>query len=133
MIGIYPDAAVLAHPESPVEILKLADLVGSTKEIIEAVTIIPKSTFIVATDRGIFYKLREKEPNKIFIEAPNGGAGATCNSCAHCPWMEMNQLPALYNCVFHKPNEIFVNGNIITKAKIPLNKMLNFKKETMEA
>jgi quinolinate synthase len=55
--------------------------------------------FIVATDRGIFHKLRQRNPDKRFIEAPTAGEGATCRSCAHCPWMAMNELKQLAACL----------------------------------
>jgi quinolinate synthase len=92
---VYPDAAVLVHPESPAAVIAMADAVGSTSAIIKAATDLPNEMFIVATDRGIFHKLQQLNPTKRFIEAPTAGDGATCRSCAHCPWMAMNGLRAL--------------------------------------
>ena len=89
------DAAVLVHPESPEEIIALADVVGSTTQIINAAKELPNKRFIVATDNGIFYKMKQAAPDKIFMEAPSAGEGATCESCAHCPWMAMNHLKNL--------------------------------------
>jgi quinolinate synthase len=123
---IYPDAGVLAHPESPAPILEMADFIGSTNEIISAATNLDYDTFIVATDRGIFYKLYSVAPSKNFIEAPNGGAGATCKSCAHCPWMEMNQLDSLVQVLEEENNEILVEPSLIEKARLPLQRMLDF-------
>src|SRR5690554_5585268 len=80
MKAVFPDAAVLAHPESPQPVLALAEFVGSTSQIIKAAETLPNPQFIVATDQGIFYKLQQKVPNKEFIIAPTGGAGATCRS-----------------------------------------------------
>ncbi|HBO91807.1 MAG TPA: quinolinate synthase, partial [Gammaproteobacteria bacterium] len=84
---VYPGAAVLVHPESPDAVVKLADAVGSTSQLINAAKNMSNETFIVATDRGIFYKMKQMAPEKRFLEAPTGGNGATCRSCAHCPWM----------------------------------------------
>jgi hypothetical protein len=80
------------HPESPEAVIELADAVGSTSQLIKAAQSLPNKTFIVATDRGIFYKMQQLCPDKVFIEAPTAGNGAACRSCAHCPWMAMNTL-----------------------------------------
>ena len=69
----HPDAAVLVHPESPKEVIALADFVGSTTQLIEAAATRPEKTFIVATDNGIFHKMHEVAPGKKFIEAPTMG------------------------------------------------------------
>ena len=87
---LHPDAAILVHPESPGEIIDQADVVGSTTALIKAVMDLPNEEFIVATDDGIFWKMQQLAPNKKLISAPTAGAGATCVSCAHCPWMAMN-------------------------------------------
>ena len=89
---VHPEAAVLVHPESPAAVIELADRVGSTTQIIRAAQELPNQTFIVATDQGIFYKLQQAAPDKTFIIAPTAGNGATCRSCANCPWMAMNDL-----------------------------------------
>ena len=89
---VYPDAAVLVHPESPAEVIDMADRVGSTTQLIRAATEMDNKQFIVATDEGIFYKMQQVNPGKEFIIAPTAGQGATCRSCAHCPWMAMNDF-----------------------------------------
>ena len=89
---VHPDAAVLVHPESPASVIELADRVGSTTQIIKAATEMPHDTFIVATDQGIFFKLQQAAPDKQFMIAPTAGEGATCRSCANCPWMAMMRL-----------------------------------------
>ncbi len=128
---VYPDAAVLVHPESPQSMIELADAVGSTTQLIKASQTLPNETFIVATDNGIFYKMKQLSPNKTFIEAPTAGSGATCRSCAHCPWMAMNDLESLYNTLLNGTNEILVDPALATKALIPLERMLNFKKPSI--
>lgn len=124
---VYPDAAILVHPESPQSMIELADAVGSTTQLIKASQDLPNETFIVATDNGIFYKMKQLSPEKVFIEAPTAGSGATCRSCAHCPWMAMNDLESLYQTLLTGSNEVEVNEVLRQKALIPLNRMLGFK------
>jgi quinolinate synthase len=129
----YPDAAVLVHPESPAAVVDLADRVGSTSQIIEAARTMPNRQFIVATDQGIFYKLQQQVPDKEFIIAPTAGSGATCRSCAHCPWMAMNALDNLADSLEHGSNEIFVDPALGERAMVPLKRMLNFAAERKQA
>jgi quinolinate synthase len=123
---VYPDAAVLVHPESPQAVLELADRVGSTSQIIKAAKEMPNPRFIVATDQGIFYKLQQQAPDKEFIIAPTAGKGATCRSCAHCPWMAMNELEALDQVFQRADNEIHVDPAVGERAMVPLRRMLDF-------
>ena len=128
---VYPDAAVLVHPESPASVIEMADAVGSTSAIIRAASELPHETFIVATDKGIFHKLQQLNPDKRFIEAPTAGDGATCRSCAHCPWMAMNELRALerllHDDAYRAANEIHVDPALGERAKMPLDRMLDFQ------
>ncbi|MBK6740089.1 MAG: quinolinate synthase NadA [Haliea sp.] len=126
---VYPDAAVLVHPESPTAVLELADRVGSTTQIIRAATEMDNPRFIVATDQGIFYKLQQQAPDKEFIIAPTAGNGAACRSCAHCPWMAMNDLETLAQVFSRADNEIFVDPAIGERAMVPLRRMLDFARE----
>lgn len=125
----HPDAMVLVHPESPLEIIALADIVGSTTALIEATTKNDAEKFIVATEPGIFYKMKQAEPDKIFLEAPTGGVGATCESCMRCPWMAMNGLRNLKQVLESGANEIVVEETMRRKALIPLKRMMDFAKE----
>ena len=124
---VHPEAAVLAHPESPASVLEIADHIGSTTQIIKAATELPNEKFIVATDQGIFYKLQKAAPNKTFLIAPTAGEGATCRSCANCPWMAMNELELLAE-VLERPQgrEIFVDPDLAERAMRPLDRMLSF-------
>ena len=127
MKHIYPDAAILVHPESPASVVALADAVGSTSQLIKAATELPHQQLIVATDRGIFYKMQQQVPGKELIEAPTGGNGATCKSCAHCPWMAMNGLEAIYASLTEtNGHEISVDETTRQGALISLNRMLDF-------
>ena len=126
MRALYPDAAILVHPESPAEVIALADAVGSTSQLIAAARTLPQQTLIVATDRGIFYKMQQAVPGKTLIEAPTAGNGAACRSCAHCPWMAMNTLQRTLDCLRQGSNEISVDPALIPQAIRPLKRMLDF-------
>ncbi|MEM7362541.1 MAG: quinolinate synthase NadA, partial [Pseudomonadota bacterium] len=123
---VHPDAAVLVHPESPESVIAEADVVGSTTQIIKAAQTLPNEKFIVATDRGIFFKMRQLAAGKQFIEAPTAGEGATCRSCAHCPWMGMNTLEDLATTLESGTNEITVDPEVGERALQPLERMVNF-------
>ncbi|ABS76780.1 quinolinate synthase NadA [Coxiella burnetii] len=122
----YPHAAVLVHPESPPSVVEQATVVGSTSQLLKASQELPNDTLIVATDRGIFYKMQQLSPHKTFIEAPTAGHGATCRSCGHCPWMAMNNLQSLEQSLITGSNEIVLDSEIMAKAKVPLQRMLDF-------
>ena len=125
----YPDAAILVHPESPDSVIEIADVVGSTTQLINAAKQLPNKRFIVATDNGIFYKMRQAAPDKIFMEAPSAGEGATCESCAHCPWMAMNHLRNLAEVLKNNNNEIHVPEDIRVRALKATQRMVNFVAE----
>jgi quinolinate synthase len=124
--ALYPDAAILVHPESPESVIELADMVGSTSQMIKAAQTLPNSTFVVATDKGIFYKMQQLCPDKTFIEAPTAGNGASCRSCANCPWMAMNTLERTLACLQEGSGEVQVDLSLIPKALKPLKRMLDF-------
>ena len=122
----HPDAMVLVHPESPQAVIELADVVGSTTQIIRAAQSLTANEFIVATDKGIFHKMKAAAPGKIFIEAPTAGNSATCKSCAHCPWMAMNGLKKLARVLANGDNEILIEESVRRKAVLSINRMLEF-------
>ncbi len=126
---VYPDAAVLVHPESPQSVVAIADHVGSTSQIIQAAKTLPNPQFIVATDQGIFFKLQQQVPDKEFIIAPTAGEGATCRSCANCPWMAMNRLENAADALADGLNEVLVDEQLAERAMLPLQRMLDFASE----
>lgn len=126
MKALYPEAGVLVHPESPEAVIELADAVGSTSQLIRAAQELPQRMFIVATDRGIFYKMQQLCPGKTFVEAPTAGNGAACRSCAHCPWMAMNTLERTLDCLRKGSGEVLVDPALIPRAVQPLKRMLDF-------
>jgi quinolinate synthase len=122
----YPNAKILVHPESPASVVALADVVGSTSQLIAATTSLDANEFIVATDNGILHKMRQAAPGKVFIEAPTAGNSATCKSCAHCPWMAMNSLQNLADVLESGRNTISVDETIRSKAVTCIDRMLDF-------
>jgi quinolinate synthase len=122
----HPNAKILVHPESPAAVVALADVVGSTSQLIAATTSLDATEFIVATDNGILHKMRQAAPGKIFIEAPTAGNSATCKSCAHCPWMAMNSLQNLADVLESGRNTISVDEAIRAKAVTCIDRMLDF-------
>ena len=123
---LHPDAAVLVHPESPQAVIEQADVVGSTTALINAVSSMDNLEFIVATDGGIFHKMKQLAPGKTLIEAPTAGEGATCQSCAHCPWMGMNALQNLSQVLERGDNEIEIDEETGRRALLPIKRMLDF-------
>lgn len=124
---LHPDAAVLVHPESPASVINIADVTGSTSQLIQAAKDLSNDKLIVATDRGIFFKMQQAVPEKTLFEAPTAGKGASCQSCAHCPWMAMNALGNLEDALKNGSNEVHVDPVLRRQALIPLQRMLNFQ------
>ena len=128
---------VMRKMQVPEELLDMADvekivgvrgdlLVYVGNKILRAAQEMPNDTFIVATDSGIFSTLRRKAPGKRFIEAPTAGQGATCRSCAHCPWMAMNELDVLADSLRNGSPEVRVDPELARRAMVPLQRMLDF-------
>ena len=133
----HPAAKVLVHPESPAAVIEMADAVGSTTGIIQAAERFAAQgtrEFVVATDGGIIHQMRKRLPGVTFIEAPTAGKGATCQSCAHCPWMAMNGLFNLLETLEGAPgHEIFVDPETARRAKVPIERMLAFARQALPA
>ncbi|MBC3812795.1 quinolinate synthase NadA [Undibacterium aquatile] len=122
----HPNAKILVHPESPAAVVALADVVGSTSQMIHAAQTMDAQEFIVATDNGILHKMQLAAPGKTFIVAPTAGNSATCKSCAHCPWMAMNGLRNLLHVLENGDHEIHVDPVVGQKARVCIDRMLDF-------
>jgi len=122
----HPEAKVLVHPESPDSVVALADVVGSTSKLLKATYDMDAETFIVATDLGILHEMKKRSPHKQFLAAPTAGESASCKSCAFCPWMAMNGLQAIEQCLLNKSGEIVLTPELAEAAKKPLQSMLDF-------
>lgn len=122
----HPKAKVLVHPESPPSVIALADRVGSTTQIINAAQEMDATEFIVATEAGIFHKMAQAAPGKQFLAAPTAGEGATCESCALCPWMKLNNLEKLEQVLDSGANEILIDEEIRRRAERSIRRMVEF-------
>jgi len=122
----HPGATVLVHPESPASVVAQADVVGSTSQLLAAVVEGKAAEYIVATDNGIFHRMRQLAPGKTILEAPTAGDSATCKSCAHCPWMAMNMLGGVIDCLETGSGAIEVPEPTRRRAMVPVERMLAF-------
>lgn len=122
----YPQAEIVAHPESEEHLLKAAGYIGSTSGMISYVRKSPGDQFIVATEAGILHEMQKQTPNKRLIPAP-AKEDNTC-ACSECPFMKMNTLEKLYLCLKYELPEVFVEESIRQKALIPIGRMLELSK-----
>jgi len=125
LIDLYqknPNAVIIAHPESEAHILKTAQYIGSTSGMINYVKSSSENKFIVATENGILHKMRQEVPDKILIPAPSKEDN-TC-ACSECAFMKLNTLEKLYHCLLNESNEVLLEIEIMEKAKIPIQRML---------
>lgn len=116
----YPYAKFIAHPECEKEILDEADYIGSTSGLLKYTKENPADTFIVATESGIIHQMKKANPQKTFIPAPPNNACA----CNDCPFMKLNTLEKLYNCMKFELPEVDLSADVIARAKRPIERML---------
>lgn len=128
----HPDAMVLVHPESPQHVVDQADIVGSTSAMIKAVVEGKAREYIVATDQGILHRMRQLAPDKKIMAAPTAGESASCKSCANCPWMAMNGLRGILDCLENESGEIMVDESIRSQALGCIDRMLTFTSQHPE-
>tara|TARA_Y100001968_G_C19297694_1_gene687458 strand:- start:110 stop:850 length:741 start_codon:yes stop_codon:yes gene_type:complete len=120
----YPDAEVIAHPECQQNLLDMASYIGSTSKLLERAEKSTSNAYIVLTEPGILHQMRTKIPHKNFIEVP-GIDGCSCNAC---PYMRLNTLEKLLNCLKDMTPEIKMDEEIRLKALKPLKLMLELSK-----
>ena len=125
----HPNAKVLVHPECKRPVVLLADKVGSTAVLLKYSVESDEKEFIVATESGILHEMQKQAPEKTFIPVPpevsEGSVGCSCNECAY---MRLNTLQKLYDCLLNETPEIHVDENIIERAKLPIDRMLELSK-----
>ena len=125
----HPNAKVLVHPECKRPVVLLADKVGSTAVLLKYSVESDEQEFIVATESGILHEMQKQAPEKTFIPVPpevsEGSVGCSCNECAY---MRLNTLQKLYDCLLNETPEIHVDENIIERAKLPIDRMLELSK-----
>jgi len=117
----HPDAKFIAHPECEEAILKMADYIGSTTGLLKYTINNAAKEFIVATESGILHQMEKASPDKIFIPAPPDNSCA-CNDCPH---MKRNTLEKLYLCIKNGLPEVTVPADIIKRAQLPIERMLD--------
>lgn len=120
-----PDAPVIAHPECNQAVLEVSEFVGSTKAMLNYIQKSPAKRFIVATESGILYEMRQANPDKEFL-AVSAQEGCSCLECAD---MKMNTLEKLYNCLLNETPEILLDKEMIQKAEKPIVRMLEMSKQ----
>jgi quinolinate synthase len=116
----HPDAKFIAHPECEAHILDVADYIGSTSGLLKYTIENEAETFIVATESGILYQMQKASPHKTFIPAPPNN---TC-ACNDCPYMKLNTLEKLYNCLKYDAPEVDLPQDLIERAQKPIERML---------
>lgn len=116
----HPEAKLIAHPECEEPVLKLADYIGSTTQLLKYTESDPSKVFIVATETGILHQMEKNSPDKTFIPAPPDNACA-CNDCPH---MKLNTLEKLYLCMEYEQPEIIMDESLRLAAKKPIDRML---------
>ena len=117
----HPKAKFIAHPESESQVLDVAHYVGSTSGLLNFIQKDNSSEFIVATEAGILHEMQKKAPHKTFIPAPV--EDETC-ACSECAFMKLNTLEKLYLCLEHELPEILLDENLMRKARLPIERML---------
>ena len=120
----HPDAKVIAHPECMDGILDQAQVIGSTNALLEEVKKHPGAKFIVATETGILHQMQKANPTATLIQAP-ATDGCACNDC---PYMKLNTLQKLYECLAHEKPEISLTAQEISDARLPLERMLSISR-----
>jgi len=123
-----PDCVTLVHPECPAPVRALADVVGSTKKLLEAVaTGDPEGTYLVVTEPGIIHQMQRRAPHATFLMAPaevRGNEQGACTSCNTCPHMRRNTLEKLHRCMRRRSPEITLDPALIERARLPIERML---------
>ena len=119
----HPNAKIIAHPECPENLLDHAHHIGSTSSLLKFVTENQGQEFIVLTEPHIIHQMKQKNPTAKFYDCPFVDK-AGCTLCNTCPYMQLNTMEKLYLVMKNQTNEIFLNDELMVKARKSLNKML---------
>lgn len=125
----YPNATVIAHPESEKPVLDQAEYIGSTTGLLKYTINSPKKEFIVATESGILHQMQKASPDKVFHVAPTSQNGKACQACQDCPHMKLNTMEKLYNCLKDETPEIILPENTIRDARAAIDRMLEISEK----
>lgn len=126
LLNEYPQAKLIAHPESESAVLNIAHFIGSTSKLIQYVEKSDAKEIIVATEIGILHEMKKIAPHKKLIPVPVK-EDYICN-CSECSYMKINTLEKLYLCLKNEAPEIILDKQIIEKALPPINRMLEMSK-----
>ncbi len=121
----HPYAKVIAHPECEEAVLRAADFIGSTTQLLKYSALDSANEFIVVTETGILHQMQKDSPHKTFIPAPPTNACA----CNDCPYMKLNTLEKLYLCMEYELPEIIMEENLRLAAKKPIDRMLDISRK----
>jgi quinolinate synthase len=120
----HPYAKLIAHPECEEPILKIADYIGSTTQLLKYAVKDSTKEYIVATEAGILHQMQKEAPDKIFIPGPPNNACA----CNDCPYMKLNTLEKLYICMKYETPEITMDETLRLQALKPIERMLDISR-----
>ncbi len=120
----HPNAKMIAHPECEEPVLRIADFVGSTTQLLKYAVTDSCNEFIVATETGILHQMQKDAPHKTFIPAPPNNSCA----CNDCPYMKLNSLEKLYLCMEYETPEILMEEQLRLAAKKPMDRMLEISR-----
>jgi quinolinate synthase len=120
----HPKAKMIAHPECEEAILRVADYIGSTTQLLKYTKSDSSQEYIVATETGILHQMQQDSPEKTFIPAPPTN-NCACNDCPH---MKLNTLEKLYLCMKYEAPEIFMEEGLRLAAKKPMDRMLEISR-----
>ncbi len=123
----HPGAEIIAHPECPEALLRYASHIGSTSSLIRYAETNPGREFIVLTEPGIFHAMKKCSPGSVFHPVPFMDGGA-CVSCNNCPYMKLNTLEKIYHCMLGQSPRLELSQDLITRARRPLDRMLEMSK-----
>ena len=121
----YPDAVVMAHLECKGPVLAMADVKGSTADMLKYAQQSKATQFIVATEAGILHEMQRTCPDKQFYPVPPEFSEATIGChCNECQYMKMNTLSKIYNCLKYEWPSVEVDADIAKEAVKPIERML---------
>jgi quinolinate synthase len=121
----HPEAKVIAHPECEEAVLKLADFIGSTTQLLTFTQRDNSPAYIVVTETGILHQMQKDSPGKTFIPAPPNNNCA----CNDCPYMKLNTLEKVYLCLEYELPEIIMEEPLRIAAKRPIDRMLDISRK----
>jgi quinolinate synthase len=122
----HPDAGFIAHPECEKPVLLVADFIGSTTALLNYSKRDNAKKYIVATESGILHQMQKDSPDKVFIPAPSVDSTCGCNDCSY---MKLNTMEKLYLCLEHEEPEVKLSAELMDKARLPIERMLEISKK----